>query len=127
MAAVISDNGIESGRDIPLRCRDGRFQRIPGWHSSYDALSYPLIFPRGEAGWKIGLRYNNDAAKNKLTLRDWCAYYLPKRDPENISLLSGRLFQQFIVDQYAKIEEERLLYIRHNQATLSPGLSKMEP
>lgn len=29
--------------------------------------------------------------------------------------LSGRLFQQFVVDIYAQIEQDRLLYLRYNQ------------
>jgi len=32
--------------------------------------------------------------------------------------MGGRLFQQFIVDAYAAVEEDRLRWIRNNQATL---------
>src|SRR6266498_3554286 len=31
---------------------------------------------------------------------------------------AGRLYQQYIVDQYAKIEQNRLNYLRQNQSTL---------
>ena len=33
-------------------------------------------------------------------------------------LLGGRLFQQFIVDAYTSIEEERLQWVRQNQLKL---------
>ena len=42
----------------------------------------------------------------------------PRRDQENHLLKYRQLFHQFIVDMYAKIESERLLYIRLNQKKL---------
>ena len=37
---------------------------------------------------------------------------------------TGRLYQQYIVDQYAKIEQLRLNFLRHNQSTLQTELYK---
>jgi len=41
-----------------------------------------------------------------------------KRNKENHILKCRQLFHQYIVDMYAKVESERLRYIRFNQATL---------
>ena len=40
-------------RDIVLRYRDATLQRISKTHRSYDALQYPLLFPRGENGYNF--------------------------------------------------------------------------
>ena len=45
------------------------------------------------------------------------SYRLQIRDGDWIQY-AGRLYQQYIVDQYAKIEQERLNYLRMNQSTL---------
>ncbi|GBP00124.1 hypothetical protein EVAR_103612_1 [Eumeta japonica] len=56
----------------------------------------------------------------KVTSKEFYAYRLMIRDNEvyNHILNTRRLFQQFLVDMYAKIEAERMLYIRLNQKKL---------
>lgn len=50
---------------------------------------------------------------------NYYAYRLMIRQNEiNHLLQCRRLFQQYIVDMYAKIESERLLYLRLNQSKL---------
>ncbi|CAB5176430.1 unnamed protein product [Rhizophagus irregularis] len=49
------------------------------------------------------------------------SYRLQIRDGDWIQN-AGRLYQQYIVDQYAKIEQNRLNYLKHNQATLRTDL-----
>ena len=41
-----------------------------------------------------------------------------RRNEDNLILRCRELFQQFIVDMYAKVENERLRYLRHNQKKL---------
>ncbi|GBP58281.1 hypothetical protein EVAR_11559_1 [Eumeta japonica] len=41
---------------------------------------------------------------------------------ENVILKCRRLFQQFAVDMYVKVETERLAFIRFNQASYDLGL-----
>ncbi|KAE9522517.1 hypothetical protein AGLY_017082 [Aphis glycines] len=93
-------------RDIVLRCRDDNLQIISELHRSYDSLQYPLMFPYGEDGYSIE------------------SIDIPQVDPvttvptQKKSFIYGMLFNQYIVDQYAKIESERLAFIRHNKKTL---------
>lgn len=50
---------------------------------------------------------------------DFYAYRIMKRQNSDNHILKCReLFHQFIVDMYAKIDTERLLFIRHHQAKL---------
>lgn len=44
--------------------------------------------------------------------------FMDRLDEENHILKCGKLFQQFAVDMYAKIESERLAFIRFNQSKL---------
>ena len=56
-------------------------------------------------------------------MNDFLSYRLQQREKEGKTLLNGgRLFQQFIVDAYAIVEEDRPHWIRNNQATLRAEL-----
>jgi hypothetical protein len=45
-----------------------------------------------------------------------------KRRAHNILHDGGRLFQQYVVDMYAKVEGDRLNYVRFNQKQLRAEL-----
>lgn len=66
----------------------------------------------------IFLSIGQDAPK-KVSAMNFYAYRLMIRQNEENHLLRCRkLFHQYVVDMYAKIESERLNFIRHNQAKL---------
>lgn len=49
-----------NSRDIILRSRsDGKPQRVCETHRCYDALQYPLLFPKGEDGYHLQLKMIN--------------------------------------------------------------------
>jgi hypothetical protein len=61
--------------------------------------------------------------RESVTMREYYAYRLQQRSHEGTTLLlGGRLFQQFIVDAYTCIEEERLRWVRTNQKKLRSEL-----
>lgn len=91
-------------------------QRIDETHRSYDALEYVLFYPHGEDGWHLGLNMSNG---KKLSPKAMYSYLLMVRPGVFNPLHYGRrLFQQYIVDQAAKIESERLSFLRSHQAQL---------
>ena len=49
-------------------------------------------------------------------------YHMMVRLASRVLHLSGRLFQEYVVDAYAKIEEARLQWVRFNQSTLRAHL-----
>ncbi|XP_044735689.1 uncharacterized protein LOC123297922 [Chrysoperla carnea] len=123
VAIVVVDNENTS-RDIIVHRRRKGLQRIAETHRSYDALQYPLIFLHGEDGYHFNIKQIHPETgietNKKVTSKEFYAYRLMIRDNEtyNHILNTRRLFQQFLVDMYAKIEAERMLYIRLNQKKL---------
>jgi len=59
---------------------------------------------------------------SKVTLMDYQKYYLQCRNNYNILHHSGRLFQQYCVDSYARIEQDRLQFLRFNQKKIRAEL-----
>ncbi|KAK4328215.1 hypothetical protein Pmani_001335 [Petrolisthes manimaculis] len=110
-------------RDIILKQRDHQLTRIKETHRAYDCLQYPLMFVRGEDGYNFEL-YQVDpktkiATNKKVSCKDFYAYHLMERgNTFNHIPRFKQVLSQFLVDMFAKIETERLLYVRLNQKKL---------
>ena len=50
---ILMPNALVGQQDITLRERDNNLKRICEFHPAYDALQYPLLFPRGTHGWSL--------------------------------------------------------------------------
>ena len=84
--------------------------RIPTYDRRYDPLHYVLLHINGSSGWHPQLRCSQ---------REFYCHRLMVRENDFVVLRrSGRLMQQYIVDQYAKLEHSRLRFLRHNQTRL---------
>ncbi|XP_060845863.1 uncharacterized protein LOC132925485 [Rhopalosiphum padi] len=98
--------------------------RVNETHRLYDALQYPIIYWQGQDGYDITLKMVDPitgvSTNNKnLSAMNYYAYRMMIRThEENVILKCGRLFQQFAVDMYVKVETERLAFIRFNQPKL---------
>jgi hypothetical protein len=112
-AIVLDEQYMNFGRDIILHQHGGHLLRIKEIHPAYDALSYPLLFPAGQCGWSPTFK-----ADTGVTLKSYVQYLLQKRPESNVLHKAGRLFQQYVVDQYLRVEHENLLFIRHHQTEL---------
>ena len=113
--AVLMPNDNVNNRDVVLHYRDGGLLRISELHRSYDPLQYPSIFPHGTDGWHVNLRLQNG---KKLTALVYYRYHIMVRQNISALLRAKRLFQQFLVDAYCKIETERLQFLRREQTAL---------
>ncbi|XP_028107811.1 uncharacterized protein LOC114306727 [Camellia sinensis] len=127
IAALIVGDGSESttNRDIIVRKLDGHLQRINETHPSYMPLQYPLLFPHGTDGWRrsISFTLGTNNKREGVSMREFYAFRLQFRVGEGKTLLQGGcLFQQFVVDCYAAIEQDRLNFIRHKQNVLRTDL-----
>jgi hypothetical protein len=61
--------------------------------------------------------------RTTVTVREYAAYRMQTRDGDvSIVVRSGRLFQEWLVDQYAKVEGQRLRFIRGHQPQLRADL-----
>jgi Helitron helicase-like domain at N-terminus len=98
-------------RDVVVNASSG-YQRINDMHSSYDPLQYPLIFPNGTQGWNISM---------SMSARKYYAFHgfsrLINRNTNPLDL-AGSLSQVYWVDQFCKIENARLCWLRKNQQKL---------
>jgi hypothetical protein len=126
VAAVLINAEEGSERDLILHLRRGGLTKLRETWASYDPLQYPLLFPRGELGWSLDTSYREEIRRNgnrRVSPREYYAYRLFTR-PNDFCYLhkAGRLFQQYVVDQYAKIEEQRLRYQRSHQSDLRAEL-----
>ncbi|GBP75651.1 hypothetical protein EVAR_28863_1 [Eumeta japonica] len=91
-----------AAREIVIRRRNNNLQFIADTHRSYDASISANIL---EGTRRI-------LHKHKTTR------YRIRRGLDNVILRCRELCQQFMVDMYAKIESERLRYLRYNQQKL---------
>lgn len=106
-----------TNRDIVVCPEDGPLSFINELNPTYIPLHFPLLFSRGELGWQIGIP--RQRGNKRVTIRDYAAYYLMLRNKQFSQLhMSRRLFQEWIVDLYANMEQQRLTYIRLNQRKL---------
>ncbi|UYV68939.1 hypothetical protein LAZ67_6001728 [Cordylochernes scorpioides] len=122
VAVVLSADEFNQ-RDIIIQRRSNALKRISETHRSYDPLQYPIIFWDGEDGYHFNYRQidqNSGVPTNrKVSAMSFYSYRIMARDNVYNHILNCRqLFSQYIVDMYAKIESERLLYIRLNQKEL---------
>ncbi|KAL8606455.1 hypothetical protein ACOMHN_015544 [Nucella lapillus] len=110
-------------RDIVLKQQDQCLTWIKETHRAYDCLQYPLMFVNGEDGYNFSLKQVHPQTKEKTTksvsCKDHYAFRLMVRPDEfNHLLRFKKVTSQFLVDMYAKIETERLTFIRLNQTKL---------
>ncbi len=103
-------------RDILIAKRDHTLHVVPVTHRSYDPLQYPLFLPDGRDGYDICMRLSND---RHLTSQKYYCYIMQVRQGvTNYFHLGRRLWQQYLVDMWAKVELERLDWLRMNQQNL---------
>ena len=84
-------------------------------------MIYPLLFPRGDPGWHCGLTHveqYSTVKRNRVTMLQFYTYRLTIRKNFNPIHHSKKLFQQYLVDAYVKVESQRLDYIQRNQQQL---------
>jgi hypothetical protein len=65
------------------------------------------------------------AQSKKIIAREWACYHMQDRNPTSHALFvyGKRLYQEWVVDQYNKVESQRLFYIRNNHAAIYGGVA----
>jgi hypothetical protein len=71
-------------------------------HPSYNPLHYILLFPIGDDGWHIDMLLLGAKRRERVITMQFYSYRLQIRDGD--CQRAGCLYQQYIVDQYAKIK-----------------------
>ncbi|XP_057723508.1 uncharacterized protein LOC130939418 [Arachis stenosperma] len=123
VAAIIIGDDVETmirRRDIKVQTHAGSLRRIQEFVGYYDPLQYPLLFPFGTHGWDINTRSQSGG---KVSCRTYNSYMLQIRPNDHSTVLqAGRLLQQYVVDNYVKIETGKLRWVRNRQKKLRAEL-----
>nr|CAD2195894.1 unnamed protein product [Meloidogyne enterolobii] len=82
-----------------------------------EPMSYPLLYPKSSFRFSFNLQ---DSKGKNISLCDFVKFFLFVRDNEKFvpHFFAQKLFQQWVVDQAARIEWNRLEYIRTHQNEL---------
>ena len=93
-------------------------------HPMYDPLMYVLMFPFGDKGLSIDAHPLTRKPSECCSAMQYYKYGLMPQSGESFNTIHRmcRLFQQYVVDMYAKIESSRLQYLRFNQSQLCADL-----
>ena len=84
-------------------------------------MIYPLLFPTGEIGWHINMK--NPTTGRKITQLQFYQHRIAYRhDPFPSLHYSRKLFQQYAVDEWMRVESNRLNYFRTHQNNLRSEL-----
>ena len=84
-----------------MNLRDSQLKKISELHPAYDPLQYPLLFPHGTQGYSINMPQQGGG--RKLTMMRFTAYHIMAREGNNL-IKGRRLYQQYLVDAYCKVE-----------------------
>ncbi|XP_025625340.1 uncharacterized protein [Arachis hypogaea] len=125
-ALIVEDfDSSDHGHDIIVRSTASQLQRIYETHALYWPLQYPLLFPYGEDGYQLNIRYRGQqegyvpGRRTRVSHREFICFRLQIREQEDgIIHKCRRLFQQFFVDCFTMIESQRLYEIRMKQSTI---------
>ncbi|XP_065679083.1 uncharacterized protein LOC124814697 [Hydra vulgaris] len=118
---VGDDGAPPPSREVVIHPRGQALKKISSMSANLDPMIYPIFFPRGDAGWHDQLEHNPDRAtrvRNHVTLSQYHNYRLSVRESFSLLFYGRKLFQQYGVDAYVKIEGQRLAFIRNNQSKL---------
>ena len=87
--------------------------------SNLDPMSCPLTHPYSQPRWHYGILLQHSfGAWHDISMRELYAYKLSIRTALNPVLEICKLTQQYIIDQWVKIEHQRLQCLRENQRQL---------
>ncbi|XP_028675555.1 uncharacterized protein LOC114665257 [Erpetoichthys calabaricus] len=109
-------------RDISVHSKNAPMQNISILIQHCDPMTYPILFPYGDKGWISGTKLVGAVKRENLTHLQYYAYRLATRNEFKPIFSAGKLFQQYVVDAYCKIEANQIHFHRSNQAQLRSDL-----
>ncbi|PIC42011.1 hypothetical protein B9Z55_009225 [Caenorhabditis nigoni] len=116
---VGDDEDIPGKRGFTVHQHSGRLQPLHIIDPNCDPMSYPLLFPTGQSGWHPKIPYEKAKGKRQnVTMMEFYSYNLHVRNSFHPFFRAGKLFQQYVVDVWARVEQNRLNFLRQNQAQL---------
>nr|CDJ83292.1 uncharacterized protein LOC100903664 [Haemonchus contortus] len=116
---VGEEGDVPVEHNLAVHLRSGGLRNIRVYDAGCDPLSYPILFPRGELGWHPNMRKNpSERRRTRITQKEYYSNMIAVRAGFNPLHFCGKLYQQFLVDSYVKVEQNRLNYDRTHQREL---------
>lgn len=124
VAAVFATN---ADGDIPdayvtiCNKKTKKLQTINNLQPHVEPWIYPILYPHGNLGWSHEMKLKNleNRKYERLTRNAYMKYKIRITDKFNPFLMGGKLFQQWLVDNYLKLEKEKINYNMANQKKLN--------
>ncbi|AQK61422.1 putative replication protein [Zea mays] len=124
-AIIVGDySSAQYTYDVLVHAKNHGLKRVSHLHPCYMALQYPLLFPYGEHGFHLGIRYADDDVNERtkrryMTMLEFVRYHTHYRLRDaNPYTCYGRLSDQIGVDVYSTVEASRLQFIADHQKDL---------
>nr|CDJ90351.1 Protein Y46B2A.2 [Haemonchus contortus] len=116
---VGEEGDVPAEHNLAVHLRSGGLRNVRVYDAECDPLSYPILFPRGELGWHPNMLKNPpERRRTRITQIEYYSNMIAVRMGFNPLHFAGKLFQQFLVDSYVKVEQNRLNYDRTHQREL---------
>ncbi|XVF50502.1 hypothetical protein PTKIN_Ptkin04bG0106100 [Pterospermum kingtungense] len=122
---IVGDvDNLINNRDIIVDHKSLGLQRISDLHPAFMAMQYPILFPYGEDGFHLDIKYQSTTRRRQtkrgcVTAREYYAFVIQQRLGQGLSLIKGgKLFHQYVVDAFTGVEGMRLDYVKRNQKKL---------
>ncbi|CAG9765932.1 unnamed protein product [Ceutorhynchus assimilis] len=119
VAAVFSttaDGDIPESYVTIRNKNDKSLQYVSSMDPNVEPWIYPLFYPFGTRGWHQDIKCVNKS--RRVTRAAYTKYRIAVRDEISVFLKGRRLFQQWLVDSYVKIEKDRINFCKENQKKL---------
>ena len=112
-----SDGEIPDSHVVIRNKNTKQLRRVSSMDPNVELWTYPLFFPHGSQGWHTDLKKVN--SNRRVTRLNYIRDQIAIRDNEfNAFIRGGRLFQQYLVDSYVKIERDRINWCNSHQKEL---------
>ncbi|CAN1836176.1 hypothetical protein LINPERHAP1_LOCUS34668, partial [Linum perenne] len=118
---IVDETGEDTYHpDIVVQHISNEMERVSFFHLNLMTLQYPILFPHDEDEWHSNIMLSNTNHPTKRVSQcDFYAYRIQTRLRESSNLfVTGKLFQQHVINAYALVEAERLDWIKNNHKKL---------
>ena len=99
---------------VVIRNKNTRsLQQVSTMDANVEPWVYPLYYPHGSQGWHKDLKCSNNKS---VTRSAYVRHRMALRDNNLNNFVKGcNLFQQWLVDNYVKVEKNRITFCKQNQ------------
>ncbi|EFO97109.1 hypothetical protein CRE_30483 [Caenorhabditis remanei] len=116
---VGDEEEIPGKRGLTVHQKSGQLQSLHVIDPNCDPMTYPLLFPKGQMGWHPKIPYARKKGNRvNVTMREFYAFNLHVRKTFRPLFRAGKLMQQYVVDVWSRVEQNRLNFYMQNQASL---------